>query len=189
MVNDLSVGIRLEKPKYCPQPIIELLDKCFLESPERRPDFEEIKSNLHTAYNSLIAQIQPDRKTICEENADACPFPKINSVDNSMQCRYTAMLKQNAEQMKQSYIPMGKKNRYVSMNKCVPGHNSVSLECEVHVNAKNKSRQDLNVAHANKYHNNYIVCDKAMDENASFNDCKLKEGIENIELKKSLSAP
>ena len=43
LVEGLSCGMRLKKPSLCPQPIANLISKCFTMEPDKRPNFEEIK--------------------------------------------------------------------------------------------------------------------------------------------------
>jgi hypothetical protein len=159
-----------------------------MESPERRPNFEEIKSELDTAYNSLPAQLKTNGKRKGEENQQACNFPMIKWVNNSMQSRYTSMIKGNKAQLKRIGSLGRKSCQYLSMKKIGPCHNSISLECEVDFLTKNENNQDLKIEHANKCQKDTIKCVEAMEANTRFKDIELKEK-QKKELKRSLSEP
>ena len=54
LIYELSLGIRLPNPEFCPQPIATLLTRCFYAEPGQRPDFKEIKGDLESAYNYMM---------------------------------------------------------------------------------------------------------------------------------------
>jgi hypothetical protein len=187
-MNELSFGMRLQKPKFCPEPIATLLNNCFSELPEQRPAFQEIKSDLDTAYNSLLQQFQLNDKIKDKENSQAHHFPIINSIDNSMKSRYTAMIKGNKKQMKQNDTHRRKSNEYLSMRKNMYRHNSVTLESVVDLLLTNETHEHLKIGHANKWQNDNIMAIKEIEASQSFNELKLKEQPKR-ELKRSLSEP
>lgn len=89
LVYDLSFGVRLPTPKFCPKSITELLTKCFFERPNLRPNFKEIKSMLETAYTSLISKIKPIDASLSIKSS-------INEIkNNAMKIRYASVLKGN----------------------------------------------------------------------------------------------
>ena len=91
LVYDLSFGIRLPTPKSCPQPVTDLLIKCFYEKPNLRPDFIEIKDCLETAYRILISKTKPI-------GSDLDPKSSLDKVKhNEMKIRYVSVLKGNAK--------------------------------------------------------------------------------------------
>jgi hypothetical protein len=178
--------MRLQKPKFCPEPIATLLDNCFSELPEQRPTFQEIKSDLDTAYHSLLQQLQLNEKIEDKENSQARHFPIINSIDNSMKSRYTAMIKGNKKQMKQNDSHRRKSNEYLSMRKILSRHNSVTLEPKVDLLLMNDTHEHLKIGNANKWQNDNIMAVKGIKASQSFNELKLKEQPKR-ELKRSLS--
>jgi len=180
--------MRLEKPRFCPPPIATLLDKCFSELPEKRPTFQEIKSDLDSAYNCLRVQPQLNGKIKDEENPQMGHLPGITLIENSMKMRYTAMIKGNKEQMKRNDSLGRKSNQYLNMRKLVSCNNSVTLECEVDFIAKNDTHNHLKIGHANKCQSHNTLGVKAIKRNQSFNDIILKEEPKN-KLKRSHSEP
>ena len=175
--------MRLQKPSFCPGPIATLLDNCFSELPEKRPTFQEIKSDLDTAYNCLRVQPQLNGKMKDEENPQMGHLPGITSIENSMKMRYTAMIKGNKEQMKQNGSLGRTSNQYLSMKKFDPRCNSVTLE--VDVISKNEC---LKIIHPNKCQGDNNMAVKGIDANQSFNLVELKQQPKS-ELRRSLSEP
>ena len=57
LIYELSIGIRLPNPQFCPQQIGTLLKHCFHEKPNERPNFRKIKGHLEAADKNLIAQV------------------------------------------------------------------------------------------------------------------------------------
>ena len=54
LIYDLSFGVRLPEPTFCPSPIAHLIAKCFYDKPCKRPSFDEIKDDLKAAFNKLM---------------------------------------------------------------------------------------------------------------------------------------
>ena len=52
---DLSFGVRLPEPKFCPEIIAGLMKTCFYEKPDKRPDFKATKITVLSAYNLLVS--------------------------------------------------------------------------------------------------------------------------------------
>ena len=52
LVYDLSFGVCLPEPKFCPEIITDLIKRCFYEKSDKRPDFKAIKLlfYLHIIY-------------------------------------------------------------------------------------------------------------------------------------------
>ena len=174
--------MRLQKPSFCPGPIATLLDNCFSELPEKRPTFQEIKSDLDTAYNNLLRN-QLDKNTKDKENPQTGQFPSIDLINNSMKLRYTAMIKGNKEQMKRNGSLGSKSNQYLSMKKIDPRRNSVTLEVDVI-----SKREYLKLIHPNKCQGDNNMAVKGIEANQSFNYLELKEQSKS-ELRRSLSEP
>ena len=83
LISDLSNGIRLPNPLLCPPPITSLLEKCFDETPDKRPDFKTIKHYLEVIYPNLDSHPQ----------ANGFTMKKIENVE--MKTRYAIILQEN----------------------------------------------------------------------------------------------
>ena len=79
----MSNGIRLPNPLLCPPPITSLLEKCFDETPDNRPDFKIIKHYLDVIYIKLDSHPQCNRFTMKKLEND------------EMKTRYATILKEN----------------------------------------------------------------------------------------------
>ena len=98
LVYDLSFGIRLPNPTFCPISMAMLIKQCFYEKPSKRPNFEEIKSTIKATFNVLMhhakTKSKRDEKDIQQINALS-----INKLkDNAMKSRYTTIKKGNQEE-------------------------------------------------------------------------------------------
>lgn len=97
LVYDLSQGVRLQCSKDYPSSIANLLQKCFEENPEKRPDFGDIKKHIEAAFLSL-------RKTKLRYpsiNTNEAGSDLVSDVQN-----YVSMLNLNEfeeESMKKNY--------------------------------------------------------------------------------------
>ena len=58
LIYDLSFGVRLPAPKFCPQSISYLLKKCFVTEPDQRLNFRIMKVFLEDAYRLLFNKKQ-----------------------------------------------------------------------------------------------------------------------------------
>ena len=54
--NDLMSGIRLPSPEFCPSRILELIQHCFQQEPQGRPNFKMIKEAIQESYKSLVSK-------------------------------------------------------------------------------------------------------------------------------------
>ena len=54
LIYELSVGIRLPNPEFCPPSISTMLRKCFHNDPTERPDFKEITDNVQLTFNARL---------------------------------------------------------------------------------------------------------------------------------------
>ena len=95
--HELTQGIRLPNPQWCPEQISTLIKRCFLEDPNTRPDFKEIKSAIENAYGFLTAIVDPNENTNKEEGGSqyANVLPINNSTDDKMKERYLVMKREN----------------------------------------------------------------------------------------------
>ena len=101
LIYDLSIGIRLPNPTFCPHQIASLIKKCFYESPNKRPNFREIKTSLKSAFNKLMkvanSNIIVNKKDTENENKGEYYSLGISKLSSSsdMKFRYTAIKKAN----------------------------------------------------------------------------------------------
>ena len=105
LIKDLSLGIRLQTPIYCPLPIATLIEKCFHESPEERPDFKEIKAILVVANEKLFDY----RKQSAVKTRQLVD----KDINNKLQVQYTNVIQMNKEQKERQNIPRVKTICYV----------------------------------------------------------------------------
>ena len=165
MVNDLTLGIRLPNPAFCPNAIADLLESCFRESPEKRPDFDEIKSKLNTAFNRIFL------KNKTKADVAKTDYQLVNLKRNSkMQSQYSTLIKENKREYlmqqrarKNTYLSNFLKNEKTSDRKEILG--------KQHDNCSLGTKSNLYVDMSNNL--------KASNENRdSTDDCK-QEDIEN----------
>ena len=101
LIYDLSFGIRLPNPTFCPDQIASLIKKCFYESPNKRPNFEEIKTSLKSAFNKLmkVANSNMIVNTKDTEKKNKVEYYTLGisklSSSSDMKFRYTAIKKAN----------------------------------------------------------------------------------------------
>ena len=98
--HELTQGIRLPNPEFCPGQIADVIQRCFFENPNDRPDFKEIKSLIEAAYIFLMetrAQTNKDmikseeKVELLYQNAVTLQVPK----DDKMKERYLDMRRGN----------------------------------------------------------------------------------------------
>ena len=159
LVNDLTLGIRLPNPAFCPNAIAALLETCFCESPEKRPDFDEIKSKLNTAFNIIFL------KNKTKADVAKTDYQLVNLKRNSkMQSQYSTLIKEN--QREYLMQQRSRKNTYLS--------NFLK-------NEKPSDRKEI----LGKQHDNcglYVDMSnilKASNENHNFTDDRKQQDIEN----------
>ena len=160
LVNDLTLGIRLPNPAFCPNAIAALLETCFRESPEKRPDFDEIKSKLNTAFNIIFL------KNKTKADVAKTDYQLVNLKRNSkMQSQYSTLIKEN--QREYLMQQRSRKNTYLSNF------------------LKNETPSDRNDILGKQHDNCGLYVDmsnilKASNENHNFTDDRKQEHIENI---------
>ena len=64
LIYELCQGMRLPDPNYCPKRICDLIKSCFNETPNLRPDFNEIKEDLQSSCDALLQVV----KTVAGSN-------------------------------------------------------------------------------------------------------------------------
>ena len=165
LVNDLTLGIRLPNPAFCPKAIADLLETCFRESPEKRPDFDEIKSKLNTAFNRIFL------KDKTKADVAKTDYQLFNLKRNSkMQSQYSTLIKEN----KREYLMQqrSRKNTYLSnflKNEKLSDRKEISSE--QHDNCGLGAKSTLYVDMSNNL--------KASNEHRNLTDDRKQEDIEN----------
>ena len=87
------------------------MEKCFHASPDQRPNFEEIKAILVSAYEMLCHKMKQ-----CSIKSTGLTD---NNINQTMQCRYATVIQMNKEQKERDYISR-KENPYLYMKKASP---------------------------------------------------------------------
>ena len=92
LMYDLSYGIRLPTPKFCPPPIANLVKECFYENPDLRPDFKNITNTLEILFEELMARHYKKRKA-SDKTARPSDYHPINTMKNNvMKSRYAKIV-------------------------------------------------------------------------------------------------
>ena len=91
LVYELSSGVRLPNPKFCPQPIAKLLKQCFQGDPDDRPDFMKIMDEVKKADDTL-------RKHVLSIAKSSYFLPIDVMKNNKMEVRYLKMKEENEKQ-------------------------------------------------------------------------------------------
>ena len=142
LIYDLSYGIRLPNPAFCPGPIANLLKKCFCESPDKRPNFKEIRLYLLNASKHLDARLEPKAEKIGSDSQWLDTLEITNSKYNTMKAQYSIVLNENkvVSRIKQgnknytSYPYYTSKNPSLLNEKSFPSNTYVSEKAEVCLN-------------------------------------------------------
>ena len=169
LVNDLTLGIRLPNPAFCPKAIADLLETCFRESPDKRPDFDEIKSKLNTAFNRILLK----NKTRADVVKNDYHLVNLNR-SAKMQSQYSTLIKEN----KREYLiqQRARKNTYLSsLLKNEKTSDRKEISGKQHENCGLGTKNNLYVDMSSKL--------KASTQNCNFTDYRQHENIENISTK------
>ena len=104
MIVQLTSGQRLSRPKFCPEPVSDLITECFRESPCERPDFDQITRKLQSAYDEMIENRRT--KSTLIETEDSEPYTTlIHKVANDkMKNQYAKLIAENKTQHKYSHV-------------------------------------------------------------------------------------
>ena len=103
LIYDLSFGVRLPNPAFCPKEIANLLRKCFKESPHKRPDFKEIKTFIKSDFEKLLEKsnlnLELKKRGKLHDNQMPRYSPNIYKLtgSNEMKSRHSAIQKANNE--------------------------------------------------------------------------------------------
>ena len=166
LVNDLTLGIRLPNPAFCPKAIADLLETCFRESPEKRPDFDEIKSKLNTAFNRILLK-NKTRADVVKNDYHLVNFNR----SAKMQSQYSTLIKENRREYfiqqrarKNTYLSNFLKNEKTFDRKEILGKR--------HENCGLGTKNNLYVDMSSKL--------KASNQNCNFTDDRKQDYIENI---------
>ena len=99
--HELTQGIRLPNPEFCPGQITEIIKRCFFENPNDRPDFKEIKSLIEAGYGFLFEKHAQANKEIVE-----------NEEKEELLCENTVTLQApKDDKMKERYLDMRRENK------------------------------------------------------------------------------
>ena len=104
LMYDLSHGVRLHCSKEYPPSIENILQRCFEENTEKRPDFSDIKNDIELAFCSLKKtrmrepSISSNKigKTFFADDENYLSVFKTNEFDDPMKKKYQLIQKQNA---------------------------------------------------------------------------------------------
>ena len=98
MRNELSSGVRLPSPPFCPSSNSALIQNCFQEKPQERPNFKLIKQAIQNAYVALISD---DESTGATQGINSTPpvylhlSPIGQTTSNEMMDRYKRVKNEN----------------------------------------------------------------------------------------------
>ena len=109
--HELTQGIRLPNPEFCPGQITDVIQRCFAENPNDRPDFKNIKSLIEAAYVSLMETRAQTNKDIMENE---------EKVELLYQNEVTLQVPKD-EKMKERYLNMRSGNKKHENNDSVFG--------------------------------------------------------------------
>ena len=99
LIYDLSFGIRLPSPTFCPLPIANLINQCFYENPSKRPNFEEMKVFLKEAFNQMMKEANKRLATHQNRIKRQEDYIEINKLkDDKMKSRYKAINETNRQE-------------------------------------------------------------------------------------------
>ena len=120
LIYELRQGIRLSGSTFCPKDICELIQTCFLEDPEKRPDFRKIKASLLSAYDTMMTSVILNQTTNQNKSGEMCyKQMKINQVENNT--------------MKERYLTLQMENESLSCSKILNQENEKLLKEEGNV--------------------------------------------------------
>ena len=103
LVGGLSSGMRLMKPSLCPEPIANLISKCFIIEPEKRPNFEEIKEILDLSKKNLF-YVPSRKKKLLDVPGKELTVHQSTSYDVSMKADYFCAINRNREKQKKDSV-------------------------------------------------------------------------------------
>ena len=102
-----STGWRIikwyEKPSLCPEPIANLISKCFIIEPEKRPNFEEIKEILNLSKKNLF-YVPSRKKKLLDVPGKEFTVNQSSSYDVSMKVDYFCAINRNREKQRKDSI-------------------------------------------------------------------------------------
>ena len=91
--HEISNGMRLQKPTFCPETIGKIMQSCFNEFPEQRPSFMDLASQFDQAFK-LLKRV---------DGSNEAPGKYLDRNINYLQL-------QNSESMKAQYVEMKTQN-------------------------------------------------------------------------------
>ena len=78
-----------------------MLERCFYEAPDDRPDFKEIKLYISTSFNTIYVEYQSRNKRGKDQNVTGLGI--CDSTNNEMKTRYTKVLQENMKRNEKNY--------------------------------------------------------------------------------------
>jgi hypothetical protein len=164
LIYDLSFGIRLPNPIFCPSPIAHLISKCFYDEPSKRPNFEQIKVTLKESFNKMMNE--------SNRNAEMC----TNKIEPDI--HYTEINKLKDDKMKSRYKIIKRENRQEKMKHlCTKVH--VVIEKEADVSLLNYACVEIASSSVNLNPKNIDDFNKNCDENIRSNNGEIEKRITN----------
>ena len=127
LIHELSIGIRLPSPEFCPQPIATLMKHCFYADPYRRPDFTKIKGDLESAHNDLMGRDNSNVNVTGNEGYESYALAISTMNDNTMKSRYDAIKSGNQKQEACKSL-VEEDQTLIEASKCSPEVNYLTVE-------------------------------------------------------------
>ena len=180
LIYDLSFGVRLPAPKFCPQSIAYLLKKCFVTEPDQRPDFKIIKAFLEDAYRLLF-----NKKQSAEKHRDSSQLPKqpLSELQGkTMKNRYVAVLKGN-DNCEKSHHGQAEKEAPVEKNSEDFGSVQYTLGKQLpksDIKALANIDENLSEEHSNVAETKYVDKDNTKPLNIEGEECSVQYTIVEI---------
>ena len=91
LIYELSAGIRLPNPEWCPSLITVMMQKCFLQDPHRRPHFKDLKDEMLTTINSMTELAIQENLMSVKEKGQLYTCVIDTSIDDAMRSRYSVL--------------------------------------------------------------------------------------------------
>ena len=164
LIYDLSFGIRLPNPTFCPSPIAHLITQCFYDKPSKRPNFEGIKVTIKEAFNKMMNE--------SNKNAEMCK----NRIEPDIQ--YIEINKLKDDKMKSRYKIIKRENQQEKM-KCIYPEVQVVIEKEVDVLPLNYKSVEFESSAGNLNRKGNNVFNKNSTENITSDNVKIEKRITN----------
>ena len=110
LIMELKMGIRLPTPEYCPLAIGNLIQTCFIEQPNERPSFFEIKESVLVAYSG----IKRAGRTMITNTSNN--LQNIEYTDVQMVSKYWKMHKMNRDYQKEGNVVLKNEDHQLQLD-------------------------------------------------------------------------